>query len=114
MPIKKQNQKRYPPKKAWARIRNRILARSRGRCECTGECGLHPNRRCQELHYDSALFAGGRVILTLAHLDHQPENNSDDNLKAMCQRCHNRYDRQHRYETRIGATDHPELPGIKK
>lgn len=33
-----------------------------------------------------------RIVLTVAHLDHQPENCSDDNLKAWCQRCHNRYD----------------------
>jgi hypothetical protein len=32
------------------------------------------------------------VVLTVAHLDHTPENCADDNLKAMCQRCHNRYD----------------------
>lgn len=33
-----------------------------------------------------------RVVLTVAHLDHTPENCADDNLAALCQRCHNRYD----------------------
>lgn len=33
-----------------------------------------------------------RIVLTVAHLDHQPENVGDDNLAALCQRCHNRYD----------------------
>ena len=33
-----------------------------------------------------------RIILTVAHLDHVPENCADDNLKALCQRCHNLYD----------------------
>jgi 5-methylcytosine-specific restriction endonuclease McrA len=33
-----------------------------------------------------------RIILTVAHLDHQPENCAPENLKAWCQRCHNRYD----------------------
>lgn len=33
-----------------------------------------------------------RVILTVAHLDHQPENCARENLRALCQRCHNRYD----------------------
>lgn len=33
-----------------------------------------------------------RIVLTVAHLDHQPENCADENLKALCQRCHNRYD----------------------
>ena len=33
-----------------------------------------------------------RIVLTVAHMDHQPENCADENLKALCQRCHNRYD----------------------
>lgn len=32
------------------------------------------------------------VILTVAHLDHTPENCDPDNLRAWCQRCHNGYD----------------------
>jgi hypothetical protein len=36
------------------------------------------------------------VVLTVAHLDHTPENNTDDNLMAMCQKCHNRLDAAHR------------------
>lgn len=35
---------------------------------------------------------GSKVVLTVAHLDHQPENCADDNLRAWCQRCHNVYD----------------------
>ena len=34
-------------------------------------------------------------MLTTAHLDHTPENCSDDNLKALCQRCHLAWDRNH-------------------
>lgn len=33
-----------------------------------------------------------RVVLTVAHLDHTPENCADDNLAALCQRCHLGYD----------------------
>jgi hypothetical protein len=32
------------------------------------------------------------VVLTIAHLDHIPENCDFDNLRAWCQRCHNTYD----------------------
>jgi len=32
-------------------------------------------------------------VLTVAHLDHRPENCHDSNLLALCQRCHLRYDR---------------------
>jgi hypothetical protein len=35
------------------------------------------------------------VVLTIAHLDHTPENCADDNLRAWCQRCHLRYDQEH-------------------
>ena len=31
-------------------------------------------------------------MLTVAHLDHVPENCDPDNLRALCQRCHNAYD----------------------
>lgn len=35
------------------------------------------------------------IVLTIAHLDHQPENCADDNLAAMCQRHHLAYDHEH-------------------
>ena len=33
-----------------------------------------------------------RALLTVAHLDHDPGNNAEDNLAALCQACHNRFD----------------------
>lgn len=94
-PIRKSEAARYP--KNWKEIRARIMARADGRCECQGECGLHPPkplpRRCVERHGEPAIYAKGRIVLTIAHLgDPSPENCADDNLKAMCQRCHLRYD----------------------
>lgn len=41
------------------------------------------------------------VVLTITHLDHTPEHCDPDNLRALCQRCHNRYDAEHRKETRL-------------
>ena len=97
MPIRPENKARYP--KDWKTISLRIRARSGGRCECEGECGLHRTtpgpRRCNERNGEPAKWAKGKVILTVAHLDHTPENCGDDNLKAMCQRCHLRYDAKH-------------------
>lgn len=94
-PIRKSEAARYP--KDWKAISARIKGRSGGRCECQGECGLHPPnplpRRCEERHGAPARWAKGRIVLTVAHLgDPSPENCADDNLKAMCQRCHLRYD----------------------
>lgn len=36
------------------------------------------------------------VVLTIAHLDHDPTHNADTNLQALCQQCHNHYDADHR------------------
>ena len=76
----------------WPEISRRIRDRSGGQCECVGECELHKSRRCTERNQTPARYAKGRIVLTVAHLDHNKKNNSDDNLRAMCQRCHLRYD----------------------
>lgn len=115
-PIRKAEAARYP--KDWKAISARIKARSGGRCECQGECGLHPPnplpRRCIERQGELATYARGTVVLTVAHLgDPSPENCADDNLKAMCQRCHLRYDgplhRAHAAETRRAKKNNGEL-----
>jgi len=105
----------------WEEISSAIRQRSRGRCECTGECGLHRThpgpRRCEERQGEPARWARGKVVLTVAHLNHDTSDNSPGNLKAMCQRCHLRYDapmhRRHAAETRRRARIHAgqiELP----
>ena len=40
-----------------------------------------------------------RVVLTVAHLDHDETNKNikDDRLKAMCQHCHLNYDAKEKY-----------------
>lgn len=37
-----------------------------------------------------------KIVLTIAHLDQDLTNNDDKNLKALCQRCHNRHDSPYR------------------
>ena len=44
-----------------------------------------------------------KIILTIAHLDHDIKNNDLSNLKAMCQRCHLRYDKE-RHSANAKAT----------
>ena len=101
MPIRPENRDRYPP--SWREISYRIRSeRADWRCECLGECGLDhsedddqcgpPHDRCQANAECPHPRTGSKVILTVAHLDHTPENCADENLKAMCQQCHNRYD----------------------
>jgi hypothetical protein len=77
--------------------------RAGNRCECSGECGLHPGQRCEEVDGEPAKWAQGKVMLTVAHLDHtegpcrcEAETGvrcaDPSHVKAMCQRCHLRLD----------------------
>ena len=50
-----------------------------------------------------------KVVLTVAHLDHDTTNNDDSNLKALCQRCHNRYDIKQRVHNRKTKPNELEL-----
>lgn len=98
MPIKPENRRRYPSYWKWLSHGIRF-GRAKGQCECRGECRRHKGR-CDEIHMTPARHANGRIILTVAHLDHQPENNDPRNLRAMCQRCHLTYDAPHRAKGR--------------
>lgn len=87
-------------------IRPRILARAENRCEC---CGLKnystvfsfKDNQKKTIWVASVwnlptnvLAKYVKVILTIAHLDHDESNLEvkDDRLKALCQLCHLRYD----------------------
>jgi len=129
MPTRKSERARYPVD--WPLISLRIRReRAGGRCECVGECGtdhraeLDDNptaeaidlddpllielfgpdlNRCQAVQRRPHPVTGSLVILTVAHLDHTPEHCDDANLRAMCQRCHLRYDAPHHAETRAAT-----------
>lgn len=94
MPIRPENKDRYP--KDWKQIRERILERAGNRCEeksCrvkNGARGYWSGEHFREL--DDEDNGGIKIVLTIAHLDHTPENCDPDNLRAWCQRHHNRYD----------------------
>jgi len=82
-PIRSEERSRYP--EDWARISREVRADAGNRCEF---CGVRNGARHPE--------TGSRVVLTVAHLDHAPENCERANLRALCQLCHNRYDAKHR------------------
>ena len=54
------------------------------------------------------------IVLTIAHLDHVPENCKPANLRAWCQRHHLAYDHRHHlttaYMTRMASRRNLELP----
>lgn len=107
MPISPEKRALYPAN--WkSEIRPRILARAGNCCE---QCGV-PNRaigwrnddgkfnvveldgdmkRVAELQHDYGdVFRLVMIVLTIAHLhDDSPANCAENNLAALCQRCHN-------------------------
>ena len=85
MPISPEMKARYPQN--WKQIRAQILERAGNSCEF---CVI-PNYTIRE--------NGSKVVLTIAHLDHIPENCSPDNLRALCQKCHLTYDAKHHAQT---------------
>lgn len=102
MPIRPENRERYPAD--WPAISLAIKRDRAGwRCECAGECGrpeahLADDGRCRNRHGEPRWGgAPGQcaVVLTTAHLDHEPENCDPNNLLAMCEGCHLHYDRAH-------------------
>lgn len=95
MPVRPENRDKYP--KDWKAISHRIrFVRAGGRCECKGECGRDPahlhrhDQRCTARHLDP--LPRWHVVLTTAHLNHDPSDCRDENLLAMCQACHLAYD----------------------
>ena len=110
MPIKAENRHRYP--RDWKQIRAEILGRAGQRCE---QCGV-PNRAWRLPGFGAWTFdpatadewsdegrKATRIVLTIAHLDHTPENCDPANLRALCCQCHNRYDVEHRKKTRAAT-----------
>lgn len=115
LPIRPENRKRYP--KDWPAISADIRQSAGNQCEW---CGVrnHALGAWIEGHWHEAWPKGnGRhdwprrgenfpchyrghvewakvteIVLTVAHLDHTPENCDPENLRALCQRCHNAYD----------------------
>jgi 5-methylcytosine-specific restriction endonuclease McrA len=92
MPIRPENLARYPAE--WPEIRKQILERAGNRCE-----GSPKYPTCRARNGVRHPVTSSRVVLTIAHLDHQPENCDPENLRAWCQRCHLAYDAEHHAQT---------------
>ena len=110
MPIKPENKDRYPAD--WKQIRARILKRAKNHCE---ECGVENGatgyrtpagafvclNSSQIVEYERGQDRATTVVLTIGHLDHQPEHCQPSNLNAWCQRCHLVYDIEHHRGSRF-------------
>ena len=99
---------RYP--KDWKVISARIrFDRAKGRCEWCGALNGSAGYRNRAGEYiqlwedwhDAEEWPPDdgcrpvRIVLTVAHIDHDTMNNSDKNLAALCQRCHLCHDAKH-------------------
>lgn len=97
MPISPENKGRYP--KNWKAIRLQILGRAKHRCEqCYVPNHSFRHRENGEVRLrmpKSWLGNCTMIVLTIAHLDHTPENCDPANLRAWCQKCHLAYDHAH-------------------
>lgn len=113
MPVK--DKSKYP--KNWREIRFRILERDKCRCKIcgvvNGDIGYRDKK--EKWHKIENSFQGDvdaddarrdgyriiKIVLTIAHLDHDVSNNDDSNLAALCQLHHLRHDiKQHKKNSR--------------
>lgn len=106
MPIRPENKALYP--KNWPEIRAKILLRAHDRCESCQSPNHQKIYRDAENQWHHIDPRGGsdrtcyddqgiprkviRIVLTIAHLYHNPRHSQDENLASLCQRCHNRLD----------------------
>ena len=74
---------KYPPN--WKDISRRIrFERAQNMCEW-----------CGALNYLPHPITGSKVMLTVAHLNHDTTDNREENLAALCQKCHLGHDAQY-------------------
>ena len=115
MPILPENKARYPSN--WkSEIRPAILERANHKCEGCGVknhesilrsnsdddwCYDDGNLSCvSTFKHNNRSWRPVYIVLTIAHLDHVPENCDPENLRAWCQKCHNSYDAPYRAANR--------------
>ena len=101
------DRKLYP--KDWKTIALIVKTDADWTCQECGRPCRRPGESLKELEYrvhehpeaykiknsprgELAIFAAGRFQLSVAHLNHRPEDCRPENLRAWCNPCHGRYD----------------------
>lgn len=106
MPINPELKHLYP--KNWREISRRIrFERADGKCErCAVAHGCYRSSDGAIFDpedvegYPGMEYALTKIVLTTAHLNHDPTDNRDENLAALCQRCHLAHDQRHHLQSR--------------
>lgn len=88
MPVRPERKALYP--RDWKAISQRVRERAGNVCEGSPQ---YPD--CRAANGEPHPVTGSRVVLTVAHLNHDEADCRDENLKAWCQRCHLTYDAKH-------------------
>ena len=95
MPVSPEKQKTYPggslSSREWKALRAAVLKRAGDCCEGSP---LFPD--CRAANGAPHPVTGSKVVLTVAHMDQNPANSDPNNLRALCQRCHNAHDAPYR------------------
>lgn len=92
MPIKPENKGLYP--KNWKKISLKVREAAGWRCQGTMQFPT-----CRAKHGEPHPATGSKVVLTVAHMNHNPKDCRRKNLKALCQRCHLSWDAKHHAAT---------------
>lgn len=95
MPIRPERRALYPAREEWQAIREAILLRAGDCCE-----GSPRYPSCRASNGEPHPVTGSRVVLTIAHMEHDPRDSRPEVLRALCQRCHNAHDAQFRATNR--------------
>jgi hypothetical protein len=104
MPISKERMALYPGgsihSKEWRAIREAVRARSGDCCE-----GSPNYPECRAVNGQPHPVTKSKVVLTVAHLDHDPSITDITRMLHLCQRCHLTYDAKIHAEN-AGITRH--------
>ena len=88
MPIRAERRHLYGPD--WKAISLEVRETAGWRCQGTPQ---FPD--CRAAQGEPHPVTGSKVVLTVAHLDHDETNHDRTNLRALCQKCHLTYDAKH-------------------
>lgn len=110
MPISPAKMKYYPGgsihSKEWKAFRAFLLFRAGNRCEGT------PQRpQCRAANGKPHPETKSVVVLTIAHMDHDETHADPNRCRALCQRCHNKWDAPHR-KLNAAATRRRNVPQL--